>query len=1049
MTRKLLFTILGVFLTSLFSGYSQAVNCGDTFTDPAGPNANYADNTDYTVTICPTNPGELVTVTFSEFNTEANWDGLYVFNGDSIDDPQIASTYPAGNVPGGLAGSFWGTVIPGPFTSSSPDGCLTFRFRSDNSVTRPGWVASVTCAPPPTCSQPLSLQTSNVTTTSTTLSWTNTSSATQWEVLALPCGSPAPTATTTGVISTTNPHVFTNLNSLTCYTFYVRHVCSSADSSLWSQSLNSTTLYAPPSCGETFTDMGGLNANYPNNSDSTTTICPDNPGDLVTVTFTQFNTETNWDGLYVYDGNSITSPQISSGNLPESVPGGLPGAFWGTTLPGPFTSSSPDGCLTFRFRSDSSVVFSGWEANVTCAPPPTCPRPNALVSTATTTNSTTLSWNSNSTATTWNILALPCGSLAPTASAMGWQVATTNPFVYNGLNPDTCYTFYVRGICSETDSSAWSFGMNVITLQVPPACGGLFTDNGGANANYTNNADSTVTICPENSNGIVTVSFTQFDVNQGSDGLYVFDGNSTSAPQIASSNSSGTVPGGLSGPFWGTTIPGPFTSTSVDGCLTFRFRSNTNNTATGWTANVTCGIAPDRLLLIAYLDSNNNGIKENTESYFPHGSYITQMNNSGIDNFINASTGYHSLLDANPSNTYDLSFQISSAYSDFFSTPAVINEDMSIPLGSGTQVFYFPVTSIQLYTDVSVSIFSQNPPRPANSYVNTVVYTNTGISHASGTVTFTKDSNVTITGISQPGAVPTATGFTYDYSNLAPFETRSINVTMSVPSLPTVSIGDILTNSASISSTVADFNSFNNLFSNSRAIVAAYDPNDKMESHGGTILHSTFTSNDYLYYTIRFENIGTAEARTIYINDILDDQLDETTFTMLSSSHPYVVSRVGNQLNWTFENINLPVSIPNTTVGKGQVFFKIKPVAGYEVGDIIPNFATIFFESNPAIVTNTFTTEFVETLGNPEFETDNFIVHPNPANDQLNIVLSQNLGSISSIKIIDALGKTILTQKGNYSNTQTVDVNSIQSGIYFVEVTTDANSKVIKKLIIK
>lgn len=1049
MTRKLLFTILGVFFVSLFSGYSQAVNCGDTFTDPAGPNANYADNTDYTVTICPTNVGEFVTVTFSEFNTEANWDGLYVFNGNSIDDPQIASTNPAANVPGGLPGSFWGTTIPGPFTSSSTDGCLTFRFRSDNAVNRPGWVASVTCTPPPTCAQPLSLQTLDTTTTSAALSWTNTSSATQWEVIALPCGSPAPIATTSGVISTTNPHVFTGLTPLTCYTFYVRNICSPTDFSFWSASVNTTTLYAPPTCGGVFTDLGGLNGNYPNNSDSITTICPDNPGDLVTVTFTSFSTEVSWDGLYVYDGNSTLAQQISSDNPSGNVSGGVPGSFWGTTLPGPFTSSSPDGCLTFRFRSDSSVVFSGWVANVTCDPPPTCPRPNALVATATTTNSTTLSWNSNSTATTWNVLALPCGSPVPTAATTGWQVATTNPFVYNGLFPDTCYTFYVRGICSENDSSNWSLGLNVNTPQIPPACGGIYTDNGGANANYTNNADSTVTICPENSNGIITVTFTQFDVQANSDGLYVFDGNSTSAPQILSGNGAGTVPGGLAGSFWGTTIPGPFTSTSVDGCLTFRFRSGANTTGTGWVANVTCGLAPDRLLLIAFLDSNNNGIKENAESYFPHGSYITQMNNSGTDNFINTTTGYHSILDANSSNTYDMSFEISPEYSDFFSTPSVIYEDINIPLGSGTQVFYFPVTSIQLYTDVAVSIVPQNPPRPSINYVNTIIYTNTGSGIASGTLTFTKDANVTITGISQPGAVPTATGFTYNYSNLAPFETRAISVTMSVPNIPIVSIGDILTNSVSISSTITDFNSVNNSFSSSQIVVAAYDPNDKMESHGGSILHSSFTSNDYLYYTIRFENIGTAEARTVYINDVLDDQLDETTFTMLSSSHPYVVSRIGNQLNWTFENINLPVSIPNTTVGKGQVFFKIKPLPGYEVGDIIPNFATIFFESNPAIVTNTFTTEFVETLGNPEFETDNIIVHPNPANDQLNVVLTQNSGSIASIKIIDALGKIVLTQKGNYSNVQTIDVNSIQSGIYFVEITTDSNSKTIKKLIIK
>src|SRR5690606_13021298 len=126
-------------------------------------------------------------------------------------------------------------------------------------------------------------------------------------------------------------------------------------------------------CGGQFVDEGGL-SNYPNNSNSIVTICPENPGDIVTVTFTNFETEANWDGLYVFDGNSIDAPQIASTNGPGNGPlNALAGAFWGTAIPGPFEATSANGCLTFWFRSDGGGNRPGWIANVTCAPPPTCP----------------------------------------------------------------------------------------------------------------------------------------------------------------------------------------------------------------------------------------------------------------------------------------------------------------------------------------------------------------------------------------------------------------------------------------------------------------------------------------------------------------------------------------------------------------------------------------------------------------------------------------------------------------------------------------------------
>jgi gliding motility-associated-like protein len=582
----------------LFNTLVPPPACGGIFTDAAGQTTNYANNSDSTVVICPDITGEAVTVTFTSFNTQATSDGLYIFNGNSITAPQFVSSNPAGTVPGGLAGSYWGTTNPGSFTSSSADGCLTFRFRSNGTTNAAGWVANVTCGPPPVCPKPLSITSSTVLSSSVNLAWVEAGTATSWEVIAMPCGT-LPTAASVGVPVTTTPSTtLTGLTGETCYDIYVRSICSGTDVSPWTGPTTITTLITPPACGGTFSDPGGVAANYANSLDSTVTICPTTPGQVVTVTFTSFDTEANWDGLYVFDGNAITSPQIASANGAGNVPGGLAGSYWGAltgaNLPGPFTATSASGCLTFRFRTDTSGVRAGWVANVTCALPPTCPKPNALVTSAVTSNSATLSWANPSTATLWEAAAVPCGTL-PNASTV-WLTTNTTSYTFTTLNSDTCYDLFVRGICPGNDVSDISGPRSITTQIAPPACGGTFTDPQGATAQYINGLDNTVTICPTIPGQQVTVTFTSFDTEANWDGLYVFDGNSNTSPQLASTNGAGNVPGGIAGSYWGlltgANLPGPFTASSASGCLTFRFRSDGSAVRDGWVANVTCAPPP-------------------------------------------------------------------------------------------------------------------------------------------------------------------------------------------------------------------------------------------------------------------------------------------------------------------------------------------------------------------------------------------------------------------------------------------------------------------------
>ena len=454
--------------------------------------------------------------------------------------------------------------------------------------------------------------------------------------------------------------------------------------------------------------------------------------------------------------------------------------------------------------------------------------------------------------------------------------------------------------------------------------------------------------------------------------------------------------------------------------------------------------------LIAFLDANSNGTKDTGEQNFPLGQFHYEKNDNGTIHHITAPTGMYNIYDTNNTNTYDVSYSVDAAYATMYNVAPSSYANLSVVLGSGLSTYYFPVTAVQSYNDLAVTIVPINAPRPGFTYQEKVVYTNFGSQNvASGTLTFTKDAIVTITANTQSGTTPTATGFTYNFANLAPFETRTMIVTMQVPTIPTVAAGQIVTNSASIAPLTGDVVPENNSNSSSQIIINAYDPNDKMESHGGRILHSTFTSNDYLYYTIRFENTGTASAINVRVNDVLDNQLDETSVRMVNASHAYELDRVGSNLTWRFDNIQLPVSIANTTTGKGYITFKVKPKAGYAVGDSIPNTAAIYFDFNPAIITNTFNTQFVAALEVDQFENEDFVFYPNPTSGVITVSLTNNENTIASIKVYDLLGKTILTSKSNNVNTETIDLSNVNSGMYFIEVTTDSNLKVVKKLMVK
>jgi hypothetical protein len=132
--------------------FSAGAVCGYNFFDNGGSAAAYSNSSGALSiqTFSPSSPAKKVRVTFASHASEPGFDALYIHNGNSVAAALFAGT--AGGI-GGAGG--WNTTPP-TFTSTAADGSLTFRFRSDVSVTGAGWVSVVTevSATPPVMNAP-------------------------------------------------------------------------------------------------------------------------------------------------------------------------------------------------------------------------------------------------------------------------------------------------------------------------------------------------------------------------------------------------------------------------------------------------------------------------------------------------------------------------------------------------------------------------------------------------------------------------------------------------------------------------------------------------------------------------------------------------------------------------------------------------------------------------------------------------------------------------------------------------------------------------------
>jgi hypothetical protein len=415
----------------------------------------------------------------------------------------------------------------------------------------------------------------------------------------------------------------------------------------------------------------------------------------------------------------------------------------------------------------------------------------------------------------------------------------------------------------------------------------------------------------------------------------------------------------------------------------------------------------------------------------------------------NGALGY---LISNNNGSYSVPLQSGS----FTITPQIENADFFI-ITPPSRTVAFPATPSPAtqdfcfrrngdLSDIGIYLLPMQNARPGFNAYYKIVYKNKGNKAQSGAVNLTfNDALLDVVSTNPAIASQAQNLLSWNYTNLLPFETREIELVLKVNSptdTPPVLSGTLLSFTAAITDDGTDVNPDDNSDSYDEHAVNSFDPNDKTCLEGATITPEMVGKE--VNYMIRFENSGTANAENIVVKDIIDTtKFDINSLIQISGSHPFATKISNpNKIEFIFENINLPFDDAHND---GYVAFKIKTKTSLALGDTFSNTASIYFDYNFPIITNTATTT-IAALAVEDFEFDSYFkIYPNPSNTVLNIDAKRQI-EVSSISIYNTLGQLVLVIP-NAQKMAAIDVSALKTGNYFIKIISDkgtSNAKFIK-----
>ena len=272
----------------------------------------------------------------------------------------------------------------------------------------------------------------------------------------------------------------------------------------------------------------------------------------------------------------------------------------------------------------------------------------------------------------------------------------------------------------------------------------------------------------------------------------------------------------------------------------------------------------------------------------------------------------------------------------------------------------------------------------------------------------------------------------WTYDNLSPLQERKFQVEVKTAVAPPGT--PVLVQAEA--QTASDADAMNNKAVLDMQVLASYDPNDKTVSAASIPVNQV--DGQDLTYTVRFQNLGNIETDFITVRDTLSASLDATSIRVLAASHPYEWKiEEGRILVFRFSPIRLAPAATDSLQSQGLIQFAAKLRTGLQVGDEIANTAHIYFDFNPAVVTNTVVTgiQIVSTF-EPSQSARLLDIFPNPAGSEVTLRLPETISGVGRIEIFSTAGRLAYAATVPAVHTQTVQLFALDTGFYWCRWTT-------------
>ncbi len=462
-------------------------------------------------------------------------------------------------------------------------------------------------------------------------------------------------------------------------------------------------------------------------------------------------------------------------------------------------------------------------------------------------------------------------------------------------------------------------------------------------------------------------------------------------------------------------------------------------------------LAANQIYYSAYIDVNNNGIKDGNDTLFNQAlveiSDGTSTNtfplgyNGTFSTFVKRGTFVSKLVSYQQNLKY---FTVApethtSTFDSIYQSDTVTFRLVPIEGIQDLQVFMVPITGARPGSKATYQLIAKN--------IGTKTIQNISLQ-------FIKDSLQTFSSYSiAPTSINNDT-LIWNFDSIAVYEQKTIDVICTNAAPPQLNANDTLRLQAFITPFENDSFVIDNSFQLTQVVVNAYDPNDKIEAHGSGITRQQINNGDYLYYTIRFQNTGNASASIIKIVDTLSNNLDWSTLEILNNTHNLALT-VSNKniLTWYSNSVFLPDSTNDEAHSHGYISFRIKPKTNLLPTDKIENRAHIYFDFNPAITTNTVTTSILEerTTSIRNNTIKEIHLFPSPTNGDVQLEFNSTLSKAMQLHIVDINGKEIRSENIATTigfNSINISLNNVPKGIYLIQL-NDKNQNLYYGKVVK